>query len=611
METEMAVRVAVAIADNIVSPLGLTSEENYRAVKEGRSALARYAGKWGIPDPFMAALIDRENLPSLPSEEGLTIFERVAILSIREALSQCDVDVTSPKTLLILSTTKGNVELLESGGQVHDSIQNHATCPPDSRVLLGEAAKTIARYLENPNQPIVVSNACISGVCAQIEASRLLSTGRYEHAIVCGADILSPFIISGFQSLKALTDEPCRPFDIDRTGINLGDAAATIIYRGVAADAQPSGTWVLARGAIRNDAHHISSPSPKGDGCYNALRYVLQGADENDIAFVNAHGTATLFNDEMESQALFRAGLSQTPVNSLKGYFGHTMGAAGILETIISMRALSEGIILPTKGFECLGVSKKINITTQIGHTDCRSFVKMMSGFGGCNAAIHFRIVESGQWRVDSYDYQTSIEFRDESNHNCPLSTVNCQLKTKAEVEITTEEIVLNGHRLETSGSGSEMLTDAYRRYVGDYPKFFKMDGLCRLGFIASELILKDLGQERFVPRDDRAVILFNRSGSIEADVHYQSTISDPDNFFPSPSVFVYTLPNIVTGEIAIRNKYQGETSFFVLEHEDQKTIQTMIEASFEDEGTTSVLAGWVDYFDNNRFEAKMKLIER
>ena len=595
MEEKMAGRVAVAIADNIISPLGLTSEENYMAVKDGRTGVVRYAGHWGLPDPFMAALIDRESLPSLPDEEGLTIFEKMVLLSIRQALSQCDVDVTSKRTQLVLSTTKGNVELL---GEATTQRCLTPSCP-DPRVLLGEAAKTIARYLGNPNLPIVVSNACISGVCAQIEASRLLQTGRYDHVIVCGADVLSPFIVSGFQSLKALTDEPCRPFDIDRTGINLGDAAATIIYQGVAADAQPSGAWVLVKGAIRNDAHHISSPSPTGDGCYNVLREVMQGTKEEDIALINAHGTATLFNDEMESVAIFRAGLSQIPVNSLKGYFGHTMGAAGILETIISMRALNEGIILPTKGYECLGVSKKINIAAESGHTDKRSFIKMISGFGGCNAAILFRTVDSG-----------------------PRKTVNCQLKTSAEVEITTEGMVLNGQRLTTSGSGSEMLTDAYRRYVGDYPKFFKMDGLSKLGFLASELLLQQMdegtehdgarrSQERFILRDDRAVILFNRSGSIEADVHYQSTISDPDNFFPSPSVFVYTLPNIVTGEIAIRNKYQGETSFFVLEHEDQETIQAMIEAAFEDEGTKSVLAGWVDYSDGGHFEAKMRLMDR
>ncbi len=184
-------------------------------------------------------------------------------------------------------------------------------------------------------------------------------------------------------------------------------------------------------------------------------------------------------------------------------------------------------------------------------------------------------------------------------------------MKTVAEIEITTEGVVLNGQCLETSGIGNDMLTDAYRRYVNDYPKFFKMDGLCRLGFLASELILKNLKEERFTPRNDRAVILFNRSGSIVADVHYQSTISDPDNFFPSPSVFVYTLPNIVTGEIAIRNHYQGETSFFVLDHEDQSAIQTMIEASLADKCTKSVLTGWVDYYDDNHFEAKIKLIKR
>ena len=144
---------------------------------------------------------------------------------------------------------------------------------------------------------------------------------------------------------------------------------------------------------IRNDGFHISSPSNKGEGCYRALRSVLQRQDLDDIAFLNAHGTATLFNDEMESVAIDRAGLSELPVNSLKGYFGHTMGAAGVLETIISIRALDEGIILPTKGYENLGVSRKIMVTSQMMETGKRSFIKMMSGFGGCNAAMLFKRV--------------------------------------------------------------------------------------------------------------------------------------------------------------------------------------------------------------------------
>ena len=110
------------------------------------------------------------------------------------------------------------------------------------------------------------------------------------------------------------------------------------------------------------------------------------------------------------------------------------------------------------------------------------------------------------------------------------------------------------------------MLVELYREYVKDYPKFFKMDTLSRLGFMAAELLLQAEGAERFVPREDRAVILANRSASIKNDKDYLETISE-GNYYPSPALFVYTLPNIVTGEIAIRNKYLGETAFYVLDN--------------------------------------------
>ena len=180
-----------------------------------------------------------------------------------------------------------------------------------------------------------------------------------------------------------------------------------------------------------------------------------------------------------------------------------------------------------------------------------------------------------------------------------------------AEIEITPERISLNGAELSVAGTGLSMLNEAYRSFINDYPKFFKMDGLCKLGFIASELMIASLGEDRSQPREDRAVILFNRSGSLDADRHYQSTINDADNYFPSPSVFVYTLPNIITGEISIRNKYLGETSFYVLDHDDEKTIQKIIDTSFMDEATTSMLTGWVDYYDSSHFEARMKIITK
>ena len=144
-------------------------------------------------------------------------------------------------------------------------------------------------------------------------------------------------------------------------------------------------------GAVRNDATHISAPSRTGEGSYRALQHILSeiGNRKSEIAFINAHGTATPYNDAMEMNAIVRAGLEQIPVNSFKSYFGHTLGAAGVVETIISMQALSEGLILKTFGFEN-NEQLTLNVCKENRTTDKRCFIKMMSGFGGVNAALLF-----------------------------------------------------------------------------------------------------------------------------------------------------------------------------------------------------------------------------
>lgn len=362
----------VCVAHNIISPLGVTSAENYAAVKSGRSALKRYDGLWGLPEPFVASLLDRD----VYTDDRYTIDERIVIDSISRALKETTIDVTSSKVLFIISTTKGNVFLLDK----------RETGFPQERVRLGMMAREITKHFGNPNEPIVVSNACISGVCAQIEAMRYLESGDYDYVIVCGVDVQSAFIVSGFQSFKALSPEECKPFDANRQGLNLGDAAATIIY--TRKNKVNDNEWVAYRGAIRNDANHISGPSRTGEGSYRALKVALGGLNSEELAFINAHGTATSYNDEMESIAIERAGLASVPVNSLKGYYGHTMGAAGVLETIISMQAVDDHNILGTRGFDTLGVTHPIDVSNQNRATEKRAFIKLLSGFGGCNAAL-------------------------------------------------------------------------------------------------------------------------------------------------------------------------------------------------------------------------------
>lgn len=588
--------MAYIIADNIISPLGETSEGNYLSVKSGRSGIRAYEpGTCNIPEGFYASLLFED-------------FETLALRSAQKAIANAQKDIGNERlelkgkrTAFILSSTKGNIE---------------------ENISLADSAQRIASQLGIDAKPIVVCNACISGLSALILGNRLIDSGLYDSAIVCGCDTPRQFILSGFQSLKALSPEPCRPFDMERMGLNLGEAAATLI---LSKNPIQGNSWRMGDGFIRNDAFHISTPSKTADGLYLSLQRTLESFTKEisstckqidmkaHLAFINAHGTATLFNDQMESVAIGRAGLSDLPTNAYKSFWGHTMGAAGILETIISMKAIDDDTILGTRGFSELGVSGKMNICAENRPTDKKGFIKMLSGFGGCNATI---------WAA-----------KNPERENIALSQIeqqNREFTTSHTIRITPEEVILDQRKLwegnqnanekldEQEGAGHHsLLTSLYKQMIGNYPKFYKMDGLSRLGFVASEILLNAEKGETDVERreeegerllEERAIIFFNHSSSIASDRNYKESINDKDNYFPSPSIFVYTLPNIVTGEIAIRNHFHGETSFFILPDKDERMMEEILQASCRDAQSKSFLTGWIDYEDERHFEADLKI---
>lgn len=572
--------MAYIIADNIISPLGETSEENYLSVKSGRSGIRAYEpGTCNIPEGFYASLLFED-------------FETLALRSAQKAIANAQktmgnerLELKGKRTAFILSSTKGNIE---------------------ENISLADSAQRIANLLGIDSQPIVVCNACISGLSALILGNRLIDSGLYDAAIVCGCDTPRQFILSGFQSLKALSSEPCRPFDMERMGLNLGEAAATLI---LSKNPIQGNSWRMGDGFIRNDAFHISTPSKTADGLYLSLQRTLESFTKEisstckqidlkeHLAFINAHGTATLFNDQMESVAIGRAGLSDLPANAYKSFWGHTMGAAGILETIISMKAIDDDTILGTKGFSELGASGKMNICAENRPTDKKGFIKMLSGFGGCNATI---------WAAKKTERE-----------NIALSQIeqqNREFTTTHTIRITPEEVILDQQKLwegkkeleEQEGQEHHsLLTSLYKQMIGNYPKFYKMDGLSRLGFVASEILLN---AEKGETDKERAIIFFNHSSSIASDRNYKESINDKDNYFPSPSIFVYTLPNIVTGEIAIRNHFHGETSFFILPDKDERLMEEILQASCRDDQSKSFLTGWIDYEDERHFEADLKI---
>lgn len=602
--------MAYIIADNIISPLGETSEENYLSVKAGRSGIRAYEpGTCNIPEGFYASLLfeDFETLALRSAQKAIANAQKNIenaqkdIGNKQKAIGNAQLELKGKRTAFILSSTKGNIE---------------------ENISLADSAQKIASQLGIDSKPIVVCNACISGLSALILGNRLIDSGLYDAAIVCGCDTPRQFILSGFQSLKALSPEPCRPFDMERMGLNLGEAAATLI---LSKNPIQGNSWRMGDGFIRNDAFHISTPSKTADGLYLSLQRTLESFTKEissackqidmkeHLAFINAHGTATLFNDQMESVAIGRAGLSELPANAYKSFWGHTMGAAGILETIISMKAIDDDTILGTRGFSELGVSGEMNICAENRPTDKKGFIKMLSGFGGCNATI---------WAA-----------KNPERENIALSQIeqqNREFTTTHAIRITPEEVVLDHQKLwegnqnanekleEQEGAGHHsLLTSLYRQMIGNYPKFYKMDGLSRLGFVASEILLNAEKGDTDVERreeegerllEERAIIFFNHSSSIASDRNYKESINDKDNYFPSPSIFVYTLPNIVTGEIAIRNHFHGETSFFILPDKDERMMEEILQASCRDAQSKSFLTGWIDYEDERHFEADLKI---
>jgi 3-oxoacyl-[acyl-carrier-protein] synthase-1 len=375
-------------ADNIITSLGFTTEENAISILEGQIGIRLIDDTGLYPTPVPASMIDKDLLSHrytdyFKDKEPHTRLEKIFLLSIADVLGKSSIDPQDPRTIFILSSTKGNIDLLE------DKQKN--LFDPD-RVYLWKLGDVISNHFENPNKPVIISNACISGSVAIMAAARMISAGLYDHAVVSGGDVISEFVVSGFMSFQALSPDPCRPFDGNRTGLSLGEGCGTVVLTADPVKTGFSEPVAYLGGATSNDANHISGPSRDGEGLYLSVASAMKeaGIAAGDLSFISAHGTATPYNDEMESLALSWAGLSEIPVNSFKGYVGHTLGAAGVIETILSVYSIRNNILFKSAGYTENGVSRPLNVITVHTRGPVRKVLKTASGFGGCNAAMIF-----------------------------------------------------------------------------------------------------------------------------------------------------------------------------------------------------------------------------
>jgi 3-oxoacyl-[acyl-carrier-protein] synthase-1 len=366
--------------DNIITSLGFTTAANFDKISSGITGVKIVHENDLYPEEFAASLIDKSLLNSEANEKGIdnayTRFEQLIILSVTDAVSGLNIDLTSPKTLLIISTTKANIDLLKDNKGF-----------PDDRVHLWKSAQEIGHYFDTYLTPLVISTACVSGVLAIIAAHRMIVQGKYENVVVCGCDVLSEFIVSGFQSFFSLSKDVCKPFDKDRSGLTLGEGAGTVVLTSNKS-ISPRPLIEVVSGSGSNDANHISGPSRTGEGLYIAINEVL--SERSDIDFISAHGTATAYNDDMESIAFSRCNLSHIPVNSYKGYIGHTLGAAGVIESILCFETMRKNLLVKTYGFEEPGTTENLNVIGRNVSKQINNVLKTASGFGGSNAVILF-----------------------------------------------------------------------------------------------------------------------------------------------------------------------------------------------------------------------------
>jgi 3-oxoacyl-[acyl-carrier-protein] synthase I len=372
-------REIFVVSENIFSPLGLTTAENFQKVRENKSGIQLHEGGRMASAPFFASLFSPDQLSTKKEDaECYSRFELAVISSMKEAITGSGIDPADPGTLIILSSTKGNISMLETE-EYNEALKSDISLPL--------SAQKIARHFESKNMPVIVSHACISGVLAIITGMRMLESGRYEHAIITGGDLVTRFILSGFQAFQAVSARPCKPFDATRDGVSLGEAAATLV---LSADKKFARGSRIAGGSLSNDANHISGPSRTGEELAFAMRCAMReaGVNPQDIDIISAHGTATIYNDEMEARAIHLAELADKPVNSLKGHYGHTLGAAGLVESIISLRSMKENYFIPTAGYQNPGTTKPVQVSAHGLAGRFRYCMKTASGFGGCNAAL-------------------------------------------------------------------------------------------------------------------------------------------------------------------------------------------------------------------------------
>ncbi|OLA97918.1 MAG: hypothetical protein AUH19_02680 [Verrucomicrobia bacterium 13_2_20CM_55_10] len=390
-------RVAV-VAAGVVSPLGFRLTETLDSLRNSRNCISpvtrfsvgqcrcKTAGQ--VSDDRLLA-----TQAEAPRSRRLHRASHMMIQALTELVAQ---EPHFEPELTVIGTTSGGMSYgehyyrsLRQAGDLRHAATWIANYPAQKPVIDAQESFGIS----SPYQ--VIANACASGTNAIGHAFECVRSGRYQRVLAGGYDALSELVFTGFDSLQASTPEKCRPFDRHRTGMVLGEGAALLALENLDS-AQRRGAPVLAEiigYGISTDNFHITQPDPSGIGPRQAMERAVQSAHvaENEIDYINAHGTATLFNDAAEGKAINRL-FNGVPVSSTKSMMGHSLGAAGAIEAVVCLLALQHQFLPPNINFRAADDDLDLNIVANESRPAVlRTVLSNSFGFGGTNASILMR----------------------------------------------------------------------------------------------------------------------------------------------------------------------------------------------------------------------------
>ena len=387
----------------IISSIGNTVEENYQSLINKTPGISRIESidtihrdeiKVGEIKTSNQEFIQQLGLPKSNNYSRTALLAEIAVL---EAVKNARIDdMKSCKTGLISATSVAGMDMTEKYYySLFDETQNrkYITAHP-----AGDATTKIANRLGITDFVTTISTACSSSANAIMLGARMIIAGKLDRVIVGGADCLSKFTINGFKTLMILSDDNCKPFDADRTGLNLGEAAAFLVLE---SDEQVKKENKNVLGYVSgyanaNDAFHQTASSENGEGATLAMKKALKIANlsATEIDYINAHGTATNNNDASESAAIKRVFGGEVPsLSSTKAYTGHTLAAAAAIEAVYSILALQHNKVFPNLNFKNVIPETNIVPVTEVLNTNLNHVLSNSFGFGGnCSTLIFSKV---------------------------------------------------------------------------------------------------------------------------------------------------------------------------------------------------------------------------